>query len=267
MKKILLISSILLYCLSSKAQTLNANPTTITSGGSVVITGNGEGSVAYYSTLFLSAVRLTSGSGSVTGVISNFKAFNKATFAPTSFNLQLTSSSSSPVTVFVELTTTVNNDVNQTNNQRIENVAQTITINPASVQPPPANTTYYNQTTSANFTKNNCGTGYTGSVVRYTVASNQYSSTISQADANSKATADVNANGQNYANTNGTCTVAVIAYSYTLSANQGFSTTYQWTDYTGVVRTQHIEKGGSTTVCAQEGTVTGGPYTKGGVCH
>ncbi|MES2268956.1 MAG: hypothetical protein V4520_19480 [Bacteroidota bacterium] len=56
-------------------------------------------------------------------------------------------------------------------------------------------------------------------------------------------------------------------YTHTLSANQGFSTTYQWTDCSGVVRQQHIEKGGSTTVCAQEGTVSGGPWTKNGPCQ
>ncbi|MET3979366.1 hypothetical protein ABIB62_001952 [Mucilaginibacter sp. UYP25] len=56
-------------------------------------------------------------------------------------------------------------------------------------------------------------------------------------------------------------------YNHTLSANQGFSTTYQWTDCSGVVRQQHIEKGGSTTVCAQEGTVSGGPWTKNGPCQ
>ncbi|MFD0764098.1 hypothetical protein ACFQZI_04500 [Mucilaginibacter lutimaris] len=56
-------------------------------------------------------------------------------------------------------------------------------------------------------------------------------------------------------------------YTHTLSANQGFSTTYQWTDCSGVVRQQHIERGGSTTVCAQEGTVSGGPWTKNGPCQ
>lgn len=56
-------------------------------------------------------------------------------------------------------------------------------------------------------------------------------------------------------------------YTYTLTTNQGFSTTYQWTDCGGVVRTQHLEKGQSTNVCAQDGTVTGGPYTKGSICH
>ena len=59
----------------------------------------------------------------------------------------------------------------------------------------------------------------------------------------------------------------VVCYHYTLTTNQGFSTTYQWTECNGVVRTQHLDVGQSTTVCAQDGTVSGGPYTKGTVCQ
>ena len=56
-------------------------------------------------------------------------------------------------------------------------------------------------------------------------------------------------------------------YRYTLTTNQGFSTTYQWTECDGTVRTQHLDVGQTTTVCAQDGTVSGGPYTKGAVCQ
>lgn len=52
-----------------------------------------------------------------------------------------------------------------------------------------------------------CSPGYTGSSVTYTVPAGTYFSTISVADADAKAQADVTANGQNYANTNGTCTL------------------------------------------------------------
>jgi hypothetical protein len=51
-----------------------------------------------------------------------------------------------------------------------------------------------------------CAPGGTPSQVTYTVAAGAYSSTIGQADADAKAQNDVNANGQNYANTHGTCT-------------------------------------------------------------
>jgi parallel beta-helix repeat protein len=73
------------------------------------------------------------------------------------------------------------------------------------VLPPVVQVTYYNTQQSKTFIKNNCGTGYTPSSVTYTVAPSKYSSTISQADANNKAIADLNTNGQNYANMSGTC--------------------------------------------------------------
>ncbi|TXJ29018.1 MAG: hypothetical protein E6Q24_04900 [Chitinophagaceae bacterium] len=69
-----------------------------------------------------------------------------------------------------------------------------------------AGCTWTNQAQSGNFTRDNCPSNYTGSTVTYNVAANTYSSTISLADANQKAIDDVNANGQSYANTNGTCT-------------------------------------------------------------
>ncbi|RFZ90606.1 hypothetical protein D0C36_16690 [Mucilaginibacter conchicola] len=59
----------------------------------------------------------------------------------------------------------------------------------------------------------------------------------------------------------------VTCYTYTLTTNQGFSTTYEWRECDGTLRRQHLDVGQSTSVCAQDGTVTGGPYTKGAVCH
>lgn len=72
---------------------------------------------------------------------------------------------------------------------------------------PPGSGAYYNTIQSGTFTRNNCPQGYVGSQVIYTVPQGMYSSTISQAQANQLAINDVNSNGQNYANTNGTCTV------------------------------------------------------------
>ncbi len=66
--------------------------------------------------------------------------------------------------------------------------------------------TYYNTAQSGTFTRNNCGSGYTGGQVTYTVPANTYSSNTSQSDANQQAINDVNANGQAYANANGSCT-------------------------------------------------------------
>ncbi|WP_226995309.1 DUF5977 domain-containing protein, partial [Candidatus Symbiothrix dinenymphae] len=57
------------------------------------------------------------------------------------------------------------------------------------------------------FTRNNCDPEYIGSQVTYIVAAGNHTSTISQADADSKADADVADNGQAYANTYGSCTL------------------------------------------------------------
>lgn len=67
---------------------------------------------------------------------------------------------------------------------------------------------YFNAQRSQAFTRNNCGTGFIGSSVTYTVPPGKYSSTSSQAAADQLAINDINANGQNYANAYGTCTLA-----------------------------------------------------------
>ncbi|MHA4808474.1 DUF5977 domain-containing protein [Flavitalea flava] len=66
--------------------------------------------------------------------------------------------------------------------------------------------TFYNQVQSGTYTRNNCSCQYTGSAVLYTVPANTYSSSVDLATANQQATNAVTANGQTYANTNGTCT-------------------------------------------------------------
>ncbi|MGO4291517.1 DUF5977 domain-containing protein [Chitinophaga sp. RAB17] len=62
----------------------------------------------------------------------------------------------------------------------------------------------FKSTQSQTFSRNNCGSCSTGNSVLYTATA---TSTVSQADADSKAQADINLNGQNYANQNGTCTL------------------------------------------------------------
>lgn len=68
---------------------------------------------------------------------------------------------------------------------------------------------FSNDLMSQNFTRNNCGSGNTGSLVTYTVAESVYTSLISKEFANQLAQNDINSNGQAYANTNGTCIVIV----------------------------------------------------------
>ncbi|MEN2401077.1 DUF5977 domain-containing protein [Flavobacterium sp. MC2016-06] len=66
---------------------------------------------------------------------------------------------------------------------------------------------------SGSFTKNNCASGGTGSSVIYNQAVGASTSTVSQADADSKSLTLFNTNGQANANTNGTCTFSSIARS------------------------------------------------------
>jgi hypothetical protein len=66
--------------------------------------------------------------------------------------------------------------------------------------------TFLSQSYSANFQRNNCGAGFTGSTVAFSVPDGMFSSTISPEDAQQKAIDYANANGQAYANDNGTCT-------------------------------------------------------------
>jgi len=80
---------------------------------------------------------------------------------------------------------------------------------------------YANAAESRTYTKS-CGSGYTGTTVTYTVPAAKYYSTLSQTDANNKASADTAANGQNYANSFGTCT----ALPYTLTGSNSKSIGY-----------------------------------------
>lgn len=66
---------------------------------------------------------------------------------------------------------------------------------------------YGNDERTQVFTRNNCGPGFIGSNVPYTVPANRYTA-LNQAAADALAQADIDANGQNYANNpaHGTCT-------------------------------------------------------------
>ena len=72
---------------------------------------------------------------------------------------------------------------------------------------------------SGSFTKNNCASGGVGSSVAFSQAAGAQSSTVSQADADSKGLALFNTNGQANANTNGTCTFSSIARSGSFAKN------------------------------------------------
>jgi hypothetical protein len=72
---------------------------------------------------------------------------------------------------------------------------------------------FANADTTVSFVRNNCGTGYVGSLVPVTVYSGTYFSTTSQSDANQLALNEINANGQANANISGTCTVCTGSFS------------------------------------------------------
>jgi hypothetical protein len=68
---------------------------------------------------------------------------------------------------------------------------------------------FRNSLVSQVFTKNDCGEGYEGSSVTYTIPANTYGSSSSSSDADQQAQADINYYGQAYANAHGTCSCTV----------------------------------------------------------
>jgi hypothetical protein len=92
-----------------------------------------------------------------------------------------------------------------------------ITINP---------TVFYNARRTAYFQKKDCGNWYLpGNYVEYIVEANKYSSYISQSDVEAKAQQDIDQNGQNYANLNGTC-----VRENAVRTPKG-TRDYEWSDY------------------------------------
>lgn len=69
----------------------------------------------------------------------------------------------------------------------------------------PAATLWYNAVSQGSFIKENCPSGTEPETLIYTVPYGRYVSSLSQADADAKATADIAANGQNHVNANGQC--------------------------------------------------------------
>ncbi len=81
-------------------------------------------------------------------------------------------------------------------------------------------TQYFNVVMSQPFTKNNCPANTLPSQHYYLVQAGTYSSVISQADANAKAQNDINLNGQNYANSVGSCSQLInVSFSNSTSVN------------------------------------------------
>lgn len=100
----------------------------------------------------------------------------------------------SPTTFTIVVNATDNMDSSQT-------VNFTITIEDA---------LYFNTRQHQVFTKDDCGEGLSGTAIDYVVPANTYTSIISQMDADGKALADITANGQDYANTHGSCVISTL---------------------------------------------------------
>ena len=86
---------------------------------------------------------------------------------------------------------------------------------------------YYNVYMSQDFTRDDCEVGYFGSTVTYIVPAYKYVSTISQADADQMAQDEIDANGQIFANTYGSCdsTTTTTTTSTTTTSTTTTSTT------------------------------------------
>jgi YD repeat-containing protein len=91
----------------------------------------------------------------------------------------------------------------------------------------PSVTLYYNTLQTQNFTRNNCLPGETGGTVSYYVPYGTYTSTINVAAANQLALDDIAANGQNYANINGSCTTgSSFVFDYSLPSFREFNVVF-----------------------------------------
>ena len=71
-------------------------------------------------------------------------------------------------------------------------------------------TVFKNAPMSQVFTRYNCRPGYVAGTATYNIPQGKHTSLISQVDADNKAKADMNTNGQAYANTNATCTTTYV---------------------------------------------------------
>lgn len=122
-------------------------------------------------------------------------------------------------------------------------------------------TVYKNVSKSQSFTRQGCAAGEVGSVLAYTVPAGIYSSTVSQADADAKADAEITANGQNFANANGSClTIPTAPAGLAFASATATSVNFTWNAVSSATE-YRIYRGGSyiSTVSAPStsGSLTG----------
>jgi hypothetical protein len=198
MKKSLLLFSIAIGCLSARSQVTfsSSSSSSVSSGTTVTLNSSGETTNAYLSNV----ASVTTNNSNVTATLVNtVYGFSMPNYV-TQVEVTLSYPSGTgpvPVTLTVHCTLFDGSDFS-------ESIAATPTFNvsPATT----TTTTYWNVAEPGTFEKQGCGSGTMGSLVTYIVPAHTYSSTSSVAAANQLAINVVNANGQNYANANGTCT-------------------------------------------------------------
>lgn len=112
---------------------------------------------------------------------------------------------------------------------------------------------------SGTFTRNNCGSGYIGGSVSYS-NTYYYSGIDGQSGADALADANFNNDGQNYANSNGSCTAIPTCYTYNIISNNDnvyvdgiYTTCAGYTDYFSFYSSFSYSVVGS--VCAQASSV------------
>jgi hypothetical protein len=215
MKKLLLLCSIIMYCLSANSQSFTASPSTVASGGTITVTASGEslssniynmgGSYISASVAAPNQGYLSDINGSVVSGSTSY--YNTSSQAPTTFQFKPTSSA--PVNVTVTYTFVVYKQDLLHGGTTSTNLSFSVTVTP-----PPA--IFYSAAYSKPFTRTNCGAGYQGGSYTYGV-SYGFRTASTQAAANQLAIDYVNANGQAAANVNGTC--SIIYYSAAISGN------------------------------------------------
>lgn len=106
---------------------------------------------------------------------------------------------------------------------------------------------YGNDAVSDTFYRNDCGEGFAGGAVIYTVPANSYSSDISKEDANISAAADLLENGQIYANQHGTCS----QYFYSARVDRGYSKNNCPEGAEGSLSFYHLAEGADSSIVSQ----------------
>lgn len=223
MKKILLLVSILMYCITSYAQpSLKATPITFVSGNSVTFTPFIPENIT--NNIYNLAFGLEPGAATILNMnIVSSSFYNTATQAGTqvviNFSFRYPAAATQPLTFAVPYTVYYTNSLTGVQNQFSTFIQ--LTINPQV-------TTYWNVAKSQTFYNNTCSAGQAAEPYNASVAAHTYSSTISQADADSKATAWIAANGQNAANANSPCKTIYYNSILTQSFAPVCSTGYQY---------------------------------------